>query len=140
MIYVMSEKIENDDSTFLELLLGILASGIVFCVAGIFFVSDKTGYVLGVLIGAVLAAFCIWHMRRTLDMALSLSQKNATSYAITRNLLRYGVIVLVFAGILWSKAANPLAAFLGLMSMKVSAYLQPFTHKIIKKLIKSNEQ
>lgn len=135
----MKEEIENDNSALLELELGILASGIVFCIAGIFFVSDKPGYALGICIGVLLAAFSVWHMKKTLDVALSLDEKGATTYATTRNLLRYGVIVVVFALILWTKVANPLATFLGLMSMKVAAYLQPFTHKLIIKLVKSNK-
>ncbi len=135
----MKEEIENDNSALLELEIGILASGIVFCIAGIFFVSDKTGYALGIMLGVILAGFSVWHMKKTLDVALDLGEKGAVTYATTRNLLRYGVIVIVFALILWTKVANPLAAFLGLMSMKVAAYLQPFTHKLIIKLVKSNK-
>lgn len=135
----MKEEIENDNSALLELELGILASGIIFCIAGIFFVPDKPGYALGIALGVLLAAFSVWHMKKTLDVALSLNEKGAASYATTRNLIRYGVIIIVFALIMYTRVVNPLAAFLGLMSMKVAAYLQPFTHKLIIKLVKSNK-
>lgn len=53
---------------------------------------------------------------------------------ITRhNIIRYMVIVIVMALVMISGFANPLSAFLGLMGLKVAAYLQPFTHKICAK-------
>ena len=43
--------------------------------------------------------------------------------------IRYAVIVAVFAVVMLTGAANPLAAFLGIMGLKAAAYMQPFIHK-----------
>ena len=48
------------------------------------------------------------------------------------------VIVIVMALVMVSGFANPLAAFLGLMGLKVAAYLQPFTHRICAKFYKDH--
>lgn len=133
VIYAMKERSEEKNNTCLELWIGIAFCGIIFTLAGLFFVADPVSYFVGVLVGAILAAFSVYHMEKTLIIALELPEKNATSYAITRNLLRYGVVVLVFFLLLYTGWGNPLAAFLGLMTMKVSAYLQPITHKAIQK-------
>ena len=45
---------------------------------------------------------------------------------VSKNLLRYAVVLVVFAVLMLTHFADPLAAFAGLMGMKASAYLQPF--------------
>ena len=53
---------------------------------------------------------------------------------MTANLIRYGCIVIVFMIVLLTDVLNPLITFMGLMSLKVAAYLQPFTHKLCNKV------
>lgn len=67
----------------------------------------------------------IWHMWKVLDTALELGD-GAQKYAVSKNLLRYAVVLVVFAVLMLTHFADPLAAFAGLMGMKASAYLQPF--------------
>ena len=80
---------------------------------------------LGILIGMLLAMAGIWHMWKVLDTALELAN-DAQKYATSKNLLRYAVVLVVFAVLMLTHFADPLAAFAGLMGMKASAYLQPF--------------
>lgn len=49
------------------------------------------------------------------------------------SVLRYVVVVGVFVAAWYFELANPLIMFLGLMGLKVSAYLQPMFHKIISR-------
>ena len=77
------------------------------------------------LIGMLLAMAGIWHMWKVLDTALELGD-GAQKYATSKNLLRYAVVLVVFAVLMLTHFADPLAAFAGLMGMKASAYLQPF--------------
>lgn len=72
-----------------------------------------------------LAMAGIWHMWKVLDTALELGD-GAQKYATSKNLLRYAVVLVVFAVLMLTHFADPLAAFAGLMGMKASAYLQPF--------------
>ena len=51
---------------------------------------------------------------------------DAQKYVTSKNLLRYAVVLVVFAVLMLTHFADPLAAFAGLMGMKASAYLQPF--------------
>ena len=50
------------------------------------------------------------------------------------SLLRYVVVILVFVCIIYFRLGNPIAAFAGVMGLKIAAYLQPFLHKTILKL------
>ena len=72
-------------------------------------------------------------MYRTLNRALDLG-RGAQKAVTTANMVRYAVVVIVFLIVLLSGTLNPLITFLGIMSLKVAAYLQPFTHKLCNKI------
>lgn len=80
----------------------------------------------------LLAMAGIWHMWKVLDTALELGD-GAQKYATSKNLLRYAVVLVVFAVLMLTHFADPLAAFAGLMGMKASAYLQPFIRRYKEK-------
>jgi uncharacterized membrane protein YphA (DoxX/SURF4 family) len=74
------------------------------------------------------------HMWWSLDRSLEFVQDAAVKMMTKHNILRYVAIVVVMGIIMVSGFANPLSAFLGLMGLKVAAYIQPFTHKICTNL------
>ena len=49
---------------------------------------------------------------------------------ITANLLRYFVIFVLFAAVAITGIGNPIMVFVGIMGLKIAAYLQPFAHKL----------
>lgn len=121
------------DDTLLELIIGITAFGAICQILGIWLVSDKAGYSLGLWLGVISGIFMAAHMWWSLNSALDEPEARAQKLIRSHSMLRYGVVVLVFVGLAITKIANPLAAFLGIMGLKVAAYLQPFTHKVRKK-------
>lgn len=121
------------NETLVELILGIFVWGIFWQAAGVWFVEDKPGCSIGLWIGILTAALCAVHMYRSLDRALDLPEKDAQKYMTTRNLFRYGFIVIILGILMITKAANPLCAFLGVISLKAAAYMQPLTHKCLGK-------
>ena len=129
----MIEKVKQINRALVELWLGILFTGLVFQLVGMWFAEDKLLYTVALWIGIVLALITVIHMYRTLDRALDLgagAQKTVT----VANMIRYAVVVIVFLIVLMTKVLNPLITFLGIMSLKVAAYLQPFTHKLCNKV------
>lgn len=122
----------NTNTTVKEMWLGIGLWGIVCELATIWFTKDKAACSLGILIGVLLAMAGVWHMWKVLDTALELGE-GAQKYQTVRSVVRYLVYVIVFAVMMLTDFANPLTAFLALMGMKVSAYLQPAIHKIIER-------
>lgn len=126
----MKSKKNKINETLLELLLGIIAWGVFWQAAGVWFVSDRLGCSLGLWIGVLTACLSAAHMYRTLDCALDLPEKDAQKYMVARNMLRYGLIAVVLAILMITEAANPLCCFLGVIGLKAAAYMQPFVHKI----------
>lgn len=129
-------KSKGIDRTLLELLIGIVFWGCVCQITVVWFLEDKAGYSLGLWLGVLLAGLAGTHMWWALDRSLDFARDTAVKMITKHNIIRYLVIVIVMALIMVSGFANPLAAFLGLIGLKVSAYLQPFTHKICTRFYK----
>lgn len=73
------------------------------------------------------------HMAWSLGIALSLGEDGAIKMMQKHNLLRYGVVVLLLGLLMVLRLGNPLSAFLGIMGLKVAAYMQPITHKLFRR-------
>lgn len=117
------------------LILGIIVYGIVVELAGVWFVADKLRYSTGLLIGIVLACGMAINMAVVLEDAVSVMGENhAQAKIIAKSIFRYVIIVVVFLAMMKFNLGNLFTAFIGVMGLKVAAYLQPFTHKAILKL------
>ena len=111
------------------LVLGIIVYGVIVELAGVWFVTDKVRYTTGLLIGISLACGMAVNIATVLRDAVELyGEDNAKKKIVAKSLLRYAVVV-----IKWN-LGNLITAFIGVLGLKVSAYLQPFTHRVIQKL------
>lgn len=118
----------------LELELGILLVGLVFQTAGLCLVQEKLFFTGALWIGILLALITVFHMYQTLAKALE-AGKNAGKLLMISNVIRYLCIILVFVILAVTDLFNPLFTFLGLLSLKVAAYLQPVTHKLCNRIL-----
>lgn len=122
------------NETLKELLIGITLFNVVAILIGVWFVDSPFRYILGILIGAALAFFEAIHMYHSIDHNLEINaadENAANAYSVKNSMLRYAVILIVFALICLTDIAYPLAVFLGIMGLKAGAYLQPFSHKYL---------
>lgn len=129
----MKEKITKINRTLFELETGILIYGAV-CQIFVFLAEDKVKYSLGLWMGVLIAAVSAFHMWWSLDRALDLGERGAVKVMSTHNILRYFFIVVAFVLIAVGGMASPLSAFLGVMGLKVSAYMHFVTQKISTKI------
>lgn len=127
----MKEKIADVNKTLIELLIGILLFGIICQIVGAVFVKELASYSSGLWIGIVTAMATAVHMYKSLDRALDLDAGSASKKIQVQSIIRYVFIVIIMGITMVNGYTNPLAAFLGIMGLKVAAYLQPFTHKLI---------
>ena len=129
----MIDRLKEINRGLLELSMGILFLGMMCLVLGMFLVQDPVLYGAALLLGVLLALITAYHMYRILDKALDLGA-DASKVVTAANLIRYVCIVIVF-GIVWlTGELNPLFTFLGLMTLKAAAYMQPLTHKACNKI------
>lgn len=127
-------KIRSLNDALPGLILGIILFGCVCELLGVFFVDDKANYSIGLWIGVLTAVMMSVHMAYTLNFAVERSEKDASNYATRQNLLRYFLVVVILGILMLTRVGNPLAAFAGIMGIKVSAYLQPAWNKLLLKI------
>ena len=120
-----------------ELVLGILLYGIAAQLTGVWLVKDKLLYSTGLWIGVALAAGMAVHMAVVIEDAVSAGSSQGK--LITMSLMRYAAVVVVFFCVIRFNLGNPIAAFIGVMGLKIAAYMQPSIHKVISKRKGSEE-
>ena len=116
-----------------ELVLGIIVYGIAVELVGVWFVTDKLRYTTGLVIGIALAVAV--NMAIVLRDAVEIyGGEHAQAKIIAKSILRYVIVVIVFFVMMKFNLGNLFTAFIGVLGLKISAYLQPFTHKFVLKL------
>lgn len=114
------------------LLLGIVLYGIVIQFTGVWFVKEKLLYSTGLWIGIGLAIGMAVHMAVVIEDSVTLyGEDGGKNKVIMWSLLRYAVVVVVFFITAKFRLGNILMVFLGVMGLKVAAYLQPFIHRVL---------
>ena len=117
------------------LVWGIVIYGIIVELAGVWFVEDKLRYSTGLLIGIVVAIGLAINIAQVIrDAVERYGADGARNRLIVKSVLRYFAVVIVFFVMMKFNLGNLVSAFIGVLGLKVSAYLQPFAHKVILKL------
>ena len=132
------EAAKRMNRTLLEMHIGMIFFGLMCQAAGAFLVKDQKSYALSLWFGVAFALAGSIHMCRTLDRAL-LCGGNASGMVTRGYLFRYFLLAAVLVIIALTDVMNPLVFFLGYMSLKVTAYLQPITHKLCNKLFREED-
>ncbi|MGN0347302.1 MAG: hypothetical protein ACI4DU_08450 [Lachnospiraceae bacterium] len=133
----LQEKYENHESnyvTLLELMTGNLIFGLL-CQIVIILIGKKVGYYsLGLWIGSIAACGLAVHMNHTIAKAILSGEEDAPKVNKQGSLLRYAMVLILLGVLMCFDFANPLTAFLGIMGLKIGAYMQPLVHRITKKI------
>ena len=122
-------KIRNINQTVWELIIGIVLVNALLEVIGLIFVSQKGAYTIGLVLGMLMAIGMVFHMNISIEKAMDIGGEHAKGYMLKSYAIRTVVVlaVIVCVGVL--KFANLLSLLLGIMTLKVAAYLQPITHR-----------
>lgn len=123
------------NSTCRELLFGNICYYILgqILILAFVFNSAKMEASLGFLIGVLLSAAMVIHMTVSLEQAMCMGERGAYNHVRKTTAVRFAFIFIIFIVIGVTNFCNILAALAGIMALKVSAYLQPFTHKVLAK-------
>ncbi len=127
----MINTLKKINRTVLEMDLGILFLGVSAQIIGAFIAKDEAMYAKSLWFGILLALVSTYHMYRSLDRALDQPEKTATKMIIRAYVLRY--VMLIFFLLVMMKT-GVIFFFTYVICMKVTAFLQPLTHKLCNKL------
>lgn len=116
-----------------ELLLNISFYGFVVEIIIVFITKETIFYSIGFVVGLVIAIGMCIHMYQSLDDAIDMGEFDAPKH-IKKTYVQRTIVVLAAMVILhYLKAGSILTGFIGIMGLKVAAYLQPITHIVIEK-------
>ena len=129
--------------TMIDLIVGIIFCGIVGLAlfVGLHFLSvpleslfDDSIWqiILGYIIGIIFSVFTIIHMTSSVESAVDMGEHGALKHTRIMYAVRMVALIAVFAIMLIFGIGNIFAMLFGLLSLKLSAYLQPITEKLRK--------
>lgn len=121
---------KTDNTVLKELIAGMAVYGIVLQIAVLVIPGDRMRMSAGVWLGIVTGMLMAVHMKNSLDEALDRSESEAQKYLHKTYAVRYLTVVVVFVAASWLGVVNVLTLFMGVMGLKIAAYLQPLMHKI----------
>lgn len=127
----MKDKFAELPEVLKEFWTGILSCGVILQAALMWFWPDKLSFTIGLWIGVVEAVFMAFHMYQVLDDALYMAdgaRQIQKGYA-----KRYLVTLASALVIYWMELGSFLSFFLGVLTLKFGAYLQPLIHQILTK-------
>ena len=122
------------------LIAGIIIYGLIFQLAGVWFVEDKISYSIGLWYGIAIGIGMAVNLATVIYDAVTFDgEGNANKRVAAKSMLRY-IAVAILLGILgYFEFGNLFAAFIGVMGLKISAYLQPLLNKLVNKLMGRND-
>lgn len=117
------------------LVAGIIIYGIAVQLVGVWFVEDKLMYTTGLWFGIAVAVGLAINIATVILDSVTLGDKeHARRRIIAKSVLRYVVVVILFMILGYFQLGNLFTAFLGVLGLKISAYLQPLLEKALSKL------
>lgn len=132
----MINCMKNMNETLRDLLIGIGISSLTIGIIGVLIANNKLSYVLGILLGTVIAIVLAFHLSATISKSLQMDEEGATKYTKKMAILRLIIMgCAVVIALTFPNIFNLIGTLLGILGLKFSAYLQPLTNKFITKKI-----
>ena len=128
---------KTDNTVLKDIIIIMLLYGIIAQIVCLIIPGDHLRMTAGLWIGVAAGVFMVIHMKNSLDEALDYGEQEAQKYMQKSYAIRYLAVVVIFMAACWLQIANVLTLFVGIMSLKLAAYLQPFMHKLFAKFKKT---
>lgn len=125
------------DNTLLEMLVGIIIWGLFVQAALLIAFKDYLYNAIGLWCGIAVAVGMAIHMKRSIEDILDLGGPFADKTFRAGVAKRMSMAALVIGIVFYFGWGNPLTVLAGIFSLKISAYSQPYMHKIFQKFQKS---
>lgn len=117
------------------LVLGIILYGLLVQFIGMWFVQDKLYYTIGLWYGITIAVAMAIHLAVVIYDSVTLyDEDRAKKMSVIKSVTRYAVVVILFFLIAYFQFGNVVMAFVGVLGIKISAYLQLPINSLLARL------
>ncbi len=118
------------NETLIELLAGIIFLAVIAQIISVILSKDYLYNAVGLWSGAAIAVFMAIHLKESIEESLDLWPEDADRHYRSGYATRYLVAFIGMMVVIAFNLGNPLTLLVGIMTLKVSAYLQPQMHKL----------
>lgn len=113
------------------LMYGIVGELIIFILVSQLYSGSIAKVAVGFLFGVLLMLGLTVHMYKGIEVSIMLGEAGAQKHTLKMYAIRIAVVAAVVLLIYFTDCFNAIALVIGMISLKVAAYLQPFTHRYI---------
>ena len=124
--------------TGIELIMGNVIYYILGQILILIFADRKLNVSVGFILGVVISVLMTVHMTIAIEQAMSFNERGADRHIKKTTAVRMILCFIALIAIGVTHVGDIVAALFGVMALKVSAYLQPLTHKVLAR--KSTEK
>lgn len=127
--------------TYREMVVAVVLQMIVFAVIGALISKQYILFPLGVIIGGLVAIAMLGSMKKTVETIVLLDPETAKKYGRRQSLVRIALMaVILCVAFFFEEYVNPWGVFIGVFSLKFSAYLQPCIDVLFNKIMKKEDK
>jgi hypothetical protein len=120
------------------LVLGILLYGVAVQLIGMWFAEDKWNYTIGLWYGIAIAVAMAVHLAVVIYDSVTLyDESRAQKLSVIKSVTRYAVVVILFFLIAYFRFGSIVMAFIGVLGIKVAAYLMLPANNLLARLFPS---
>lgn len=124
--------------TGIELIIGNVIYYILGQILILIFADRRLNVSVGFILGVVISVLMTVHMTIAIEQAMSFNERGADRHVKKTTAVRMILCFVALIAIGITHVGDIVAALFGVMALKVSAYLQPLTHKVLAR--KSTEK
>lgn len=128
------------ENTLLELLIGIILSGVIIQVAVAIILKDYLYNAIGLWSGVAIACFMAIHMKRSIEDVLDLGEEGGVKHMRSTYLVRMTIVAIAMGIVICFNLGNPITLLFGALTLKIAAYLQPYINKLFQRFKERREQ
>lgn len=122
---------DEQNAALIDLILGILISGLLAALVGLLAAPDRMMFLAGLALGLASSMARAVHMAVTLDIQLDYGEKDAVAYAARNYAIRYIFVIIVMVISVKFGTSGIIGTIVGIFLMKPAAVLAPQIHKYI---------
>ena len=126
--------------TLLELLIGVVLVGVISQIVCLIFFKRHLYHAVGLWTGVCISVGMAIHMQRSIEDGLDILGDAGVKHMKKAYMARTAVAVVIMAVVMYFDWGNPLTILVGVMTLKVAVYLQPFVHKVLENRKKGGEK
>lgn len=127
--------------TYREMVVAVVLQIIVYAIIGALISKQYILFSLGVIIGGLVAIAMLGSMKKTVETIVLLDPETAKKYGRRQSLVRIALMaVILCVAFFFEEYVNPWGVFIGVFSLKFSAYLQPCIDVLFNKIMKKEDK